>query len=177
MKSASIVITDGGCDFNAFMKTLKERILKDAERWRNCSQTRFVVLNGDAAVLERIHHIIEPNSPVKNTDMTDRAYFLGMVLKHISQDIWDKVDKNLYRRKFASIGIENSFEDVSCVWASQTLAELVEQKFSEDESIGIQISMGETFEMIRSGEFALIAATDPVKDPDEKEALARELSR
>ena len=45
--------------------------------------------------------------------MTDRGYLLGTVLKHISQDIWNKVDKDVYRRQFASIGIEVPFEEVN----------------------------------------------------------------
>ena len=71
---------------------------------------------------------------VKNTDMFDRAYFLGMALKNISSDIWDKIDKETYRSKFANIGAEVSFEEVSTVWGMQILAELIEQKFFEDES-------------------------------------------
>ena len=63
---------------------------------------------------------------MKNTDLTDRGYFLGMVLKHIGQDIWDKVSKDDYIKKYCNIGIECSFEDVTTVWGTQILAEQIE---------------------------------------------------
>ena len=59
------------------------------------------------------------------------------------------------------------------MWASQTLAELIEQKFTEEESFMVQISMGETFEKIRSGEFVALAASEESKDPEESEKLAK----
>ena len=113
--------------------------------------------------VEKIASIIKHGSTLKNTELSDRGYFLGMVLKHIEQSIWDKVDKSVYRKKYASIGIENTYTDVSTVWGTQILAELICAKYSEEESFMVQISMGETFELIRSG--ALIGgATEEVKD-------------
>lgn len=53
-----------------------------------------------------------------------------MVLKHIDQSIWDKVEKQEYKRKFAEIGADISYEEVSTVWGTQILAELIEAKYS-----------------------------------------------
>ena len=67
---------------------------------------------------------------MRNTELTDRGYFLGMILKHISAEIWEKVDKQVYKNKYANIGAENSYEEVTTVWSTQILAEQIEQKYS-----------------------------------------------
>ena len=100
LKTARIIITDSGCDFDDFMKTMKGRIREDIEQFRQCSQTRFFVLETPEEV-EKISSIIKHGSKVRNTNQMDRGYFLGMVLKHIDQSIWDKVDKQVYKKKFA----------------------------------------------------------------------------
>ena len=165
IKAASIIITDSGCNFDEFMQTMKGRIRQDIEQFKQCGQTRFFVLE-KAEEVEKIASIIKHGSEVKNTELADRGYFLGMVLKHIDAGIWEKVDKQLYKKKFASIGIEHNYEDVSTVWSTQILAELIESKYSQEESFMVQISMGETFELIRSG--ALIGAAEEEKvDPEE----------
>ena len=108
--------------------------------------------------------IIEAGSTVKNTDMTSRSYFLGMVLKHIGQEVWDKVEKSVYIKKFINIGAEHSFTDVSTTWSTQILAELIEAKWPEEESFMVQISVGEVFEKIRSGEMAILESSATVEE-------------
>jgi len=66
---------------------------------------------------------MESGSQINNTNIMDRGYFLGSVLKHIDDSIWEKVDKDLFMRKFSSIGIDCTFEEVSSVWGPQILAE------------------------------------------------------
>ena len=152
IKAASIIITDNALDVDKFLKSLKKKMLQDLDRWRNCSQTRFIILKG-ANDLKRIDSIMKPGSDVKNTDIMDRAFFLGSILKHIDSAIWQKVDKEQYIRKFACIGHEIAFEEVASVWALQLLAEQIESKFSEDESPMHQITCMETMQKIREGEF------------------------
>jgi len=117
LKQASIVITDDGLVIDEFMSKLKVEILKDIGNLKPCSQTCFKVLE-HADDIPKIMSIIEAGSTVKNTDMTNRAYFLGMILKHIGQEVWDKVDKSTYIKKYMNIGAEHSFEAVSTTWST-----------------------------------------------------------
>lgn len=133
MKHGKVIITDAGCDFDELMQLIKQKIVKDENKWRSCTQIRWIVLN-KVEDTEKIMSIIESGSKVKNTDLTDRGFFLGSILKHISQDIWDKVDKDLYKKKFINTDKDKSFEEMSTVWSSQILAELIESKFPEEES-------------------------------------------
>ena len=87
---------------------------------------------------------MKPGSDVKNTDLMDRAYFLGSMLKHIDEAIWQKVDKDLFMRKFACIGAEINFDEVTSVWALQLLAEQIESKFNEEQSGIFQVTCLET---------------------------------
>lgn len=145
------------------MSKLKVEILKDIGNLKPCSQTCFKVLE-HADDIPKIMSIIEAGSTVKNTDMTNRAYFLGMILKHIGQEVWDKVDKSTYIKKYMNIGAEHSFEAVSTTWSTQILAELIEAKWPEEESFMVQISVGEVFEKIRSGEFAILESSATVEE-------------
>ena len=43
------------------------------------------------------------------------------------------------------------FEELCTSWVPQHLAQLIEQKFSEDESFMVQIGMSEVLENIRNG--------------------------
>ena len=49
-----------------------------------------------------------------------------MVLKHVSQEIWAKVNKEIYQKKFANIEAVASYEEVSTNHSSRLLAELIE---------------------------------------------------
>lgn len=73
--------------------------------------------------MKKIESMIESGSTVKNTDLLDRGLFLSCILKHVDDSIWEKVDKDQYMHKFASIGVDCSFEEVSSVWGTQLLAE------------------------------------------------------
>ena len=44
-------------------------------------------------------------------------------MKHVDETIWEKVDRDLYMRKFATIGVDCTFEEVTTVWGTQLLAE------------------------------------------------------
>ena len=147
LKAASVIITDDALKIDSFMKILKVKISQDTDRWKNCAETRFIFLSAES--FKKLQSVAR-SSLDKNTDLNDRGYFLGQIFKNIGSHIWDKVDKTLYKNKYAAIGADNSFEDVSTIWAMQILAELIEQKFSEDESGIQQIAIMEIFEQIRS---------------------------
>ena len=157
LQHAKFVLTDSGLNVDAFLESLKAEISKD-RAYRACAETCFKVCENTDDV-RKIQSIIAAGSTVKNTDPTDRGHFLGMILKHIGQDIWEKVEKATYIKQYANIGMEHSFDEVSTVWSTQALAELIEQKWSQEESFMVQIAMGETFEKIRSGEFLLLEAS------------------
>jgi hypothetical protein len=74
LKAANIIITDDELKIDEFMKTLKVKISKDVERWRNCAETRFVILSAED--FKKLH-LIARSSVEKNTDLLDRGYFLG----------------------------------------------------------------------------------------------------
>jgi hypothetical protein len=177
IKAASMIITDNGLSSDKFLKTLKRKMLQDLDRWRNCSQTRFIILK-DANDVKKIESIMEPGSSVKNTDIMDRAYFLGSVLKHIDSSIWEKVDKEVYIRKFACIGPDMNFDEVTSVWALQLLAEQIESKFNEAESGVHQIACLETVQKIREGEFMAqdTATADSTVEASNAPELQRQLS-
>ena len=116
IKAANIIISEpiplgSSIKFGTFLENLKLKILQDEEKWRSCCQTRFLLLKRSSDI-KKIQSIMEPGSTVKNTELSDRGFFLGSALKHIDEAIWAKVDKDLYMRNFAKIGAEVASEDV-----------------------------------------------------------------
>ena len=69
---------------------------------------------------------------------------LAQVIKHLDPQIWEKVDKNTFKRKFADYDASKSFTDLRDDFLPQTLAQQIEQKFGEEESFMMQIGMSET---------------------------------
>jgi len=56
---------------------------------------------------------------------------------------------------------------MSTTWSTQILAELIEAKYGQEDSFMAQISMSETFELIRSGAFfGLVEETKEVVDEE-----------
>jgi len=163
LKAAKTIITDNRIDFDKFMRTLKAKILQDVDRWRQCSQTLFIVLRS-ADDLKKIEQILADAKQVKNVDTEDRGHFLGSVLKHIDESVWEKVDKDVYIQKYIQIDAELSIEEVKTVCAPRLLAELIESKFAEEESFMKQILIGEQFEQIRAGVFLAVGEEEKASE-------------
>ena len=130
LKYARIVITDNAVAFDNLMKQLKVEIQKDEDNWRECANTRFMVLSNPEDV-EKLLKIAETGSTIKNEDTTDRAYFLGQLLKHLDSSIWEKVSKEKLRRKFADYSIERSTKELMYIRAPATLGGLIESNYSD----------------------------------------------
>ena len=163
---AKYVITDSEIDFDEFMKTLKQQVRQEISELKNAAATTYIVVNTSDEV-KKISQIIKTGSDLKNTEISDRGYFLGSILQNADQPIWDKVNKNAFKKKFAAIGADVTYEEVSTVWGTQILAEMIETacgQSNQEESFMLQISMSETFEKIRSGQF--IGQSEENKEAD-----------
>ena len=100
LKYAKIVITDKTVEFDGMMKALKKEIRKDKNKWQACAETRFMTLAGDED-FSKLKAIIEAGSTFKNTEKENRAYLLAQICNHLDPQIWEKIDMEAFRKKYA----------------------------------------------------------------------------
>ena len=113
------------------MQSLKEKILTNIDEWKALGETRFIVL--DSSSVTKLTKIIAPGSKENNTDLTNRGFVLGKLLKHSDSTIWDKVDKDKFKKDFA--GIDAEYEHDKMVQeCTKILAKAIDDKFTEDVS-------------------------------------------
>lgn len=110
--------------------------------------------------------------PLKNDAVTDRGYFLGQVLKHISNEIWDKINKEEQKKKLASIPDDVDFGE-KC---TMLLAEQVATKFPEEESFIHQIAVSETMEQIREAKLPVEESKEEAKEESESLEMQKQKS-
>ena len=102
IKSEVNIITDSSLDVDEFMQVLKRHINEDPENNKDCLGTRFLVCE-NADDVKKIQSIIAPESRVKNTSVAERGYLLGMILKHMNNEVWEKsMPKVIWRQKVQS---------------------------------------------------------------------------
>ena len=167
------MITGKSVKFDDMMKALKREIRKDQNKWKACAETRFMTLAGDDD-FSKLQAILDPGSTFKNTDKETRSFLLAQVIKHLDPQIWEKVDKSTFKRKFADYDASKSFTDLRDDFLPQTLAQQIEQKFGEEESFMIQIGMSETLEKIRQGQ--TVDVEEEKKAEEEKKEEVEELN-
>ena len=63
------------------MQSLKEKILTDIEQWKALGETRFIILSQPDVT--KLQKLIVLGSKEKSTDLTDRGYMLGKLVKHV----------------------------------------------------------------------------------------------
>ena len=100
LKHAKIVITDKTVKFDDMMKALKKEIRKDKNKWQACTETLFMTLAGDED-FSKLKAVIEAGSTFKNTERENRAYLLCQIFNHLDPQIWEKVDMETFRKKYA----------------------------------------------------------------------------
>lgn len=152
LKHARIIITDSQINFIELCQKLKAEILKDEEQWRDCAHVRFMLLENPDDIAKLLK-ILESGSTFKNEDKTDRAFFLGQLLKNLDHSIWENVSKDKLRRKFADFEPKWSTKMLKYMVTPATLERLITKNYSESEAIEKCISMHETIEKIRQGQF------------------------
>ena len=85
------IITDSSLDIDQFMPLLKTAVTNDYDKFVSCTTTRFIVCENNNDV-EKLKSIIAPDSTIKNTDIADRGYLLGMILKYMNDEVWLKTE-------------------------------------------------------------------------------------
>ena len=95
---------------------------------------------------------------------------------HLSAEIWEKISKGAFRKKYADFDREKNFEDLTTSWAPYVLSQLIQQKFSQDQSFMVQLYMTEILDRIRSGRVHTPAPTEEelkgAEAPESSEAAA-----
>ena len=125
LKYAKCVITDKTVKFDDMMKALKKEIRKDKNKWQACAETLFMTLKGDED-FSKLQAVIEAGSTFKNTEKENRAYLLGQIFKHLDPQIWEKVEKETFRKKYAEYDAQKSFSELRDDYVPKTLANYIE---------------------------------------------------